>query len=134
MLATFLVLLGVTFAISLLVSFLVVWMFAKPISSILQRIIADGISTAWEKYLKFAIYVVGISSGIRIWELQRYITPPATKDAQILELTQERWALEVLATVLGSLQGVAWMLLVFFLIALIAFVIVRAFELKRQKA
>lgn len=134
MLATFLALLGVTFAISLLLSFLLVWMFAKPIRGILQRIIADEISTAWEKYLKFAIYVVGISSGIRIWELQRYITPPAGKDAQILELTRERWALEVLSTVIGSLQGVAWMLLVFFLLALIAFVIVRAFELKRQKA
>jgi sensor histidine kinase regulating citrate/malate metabolism len=134
MLATFLSLLGVTFAISLLISFLLVWMFAKPIRSILQRIIADEISTAWEKYLKFAIYVVGITSGVRIWDLQRYITPPATKDAQILELTRERWALEILATVLGSLQGVAWMLLVFFLFALVAFVIVRAFELKRQKA
>jgi sensor histidine kinase regulating citrate/malate metabolism len=134
MLATFLSLLGVTFAISLLISFLLVWMFAKPIRNILQRIIADEISTAWEKYLKFAIYVVGITSGVRIWDLQRYITPPATKDAQILELTRERWALEMMATVLGSLQGVAWMLLVFFLFALIAFVIVRAFELKRQKA
>jgi len=134
MLATFLSLLGVTFAISLLISFLLVLMFAKPIRSILQRIIADEISAAWEKYLKFAIYVVGITSGVRMWDLQRYITPPATKDAQILELTRERWALEILATVLGALQGVAWMLLVFFLFALIAFVIVRAFELKRQKA
>ena len=88
----------------------------------------------WEKYLKFAIYIVGISSGVRIWELERYITPPATREGQILELTRERWVLEVFRTVIGSLQGVAWMLLVFFLFALIAFVIVRAFELKRQKA
>lgn len=133
MMATFLVLLGVTFAISLLISFLIICLFSKPLRNILRRIIADEISTAWEKYLKFAIYVVGISSGVRIWELERYISPTA-KDGQILAVTRERWVLEVFRTVIGSLQGLAWMLLVFFLFALIAFVIVRAFELKPQKA
>jgi len=134
MMATFLTLLGVTFAISLVVSVVLAYFFSKPVRSILQRIIADEISLAWEKYLKFAIYIVGISSGVRIWELERYITPPATREGQILELTRDRWVLEVFRTVIGSLQGIAWMLLVFFLFALIAFVIVRAFELKRQKA
>jgi sensor histidine kinase regulating citrate/malate metabolism len=134
MLAAFLTLLGVTFAISLLVSFLIACFFSKPIRSILQRIISDEISEAWEKYLKFAIYVVGISSGIRIWDLEKYVTPPPTKEAQIVALTSERWVLEVVRTVIGSLQGLAWLLLVFFIFALIAFVIVRAFELKKQKA
>jgi hypothetical protein len=35
---------------------------------------------------------------------------------------------------MGTLQGVAWMLLVFFIFALIAYVIVRAFELKRKSS
>jgi hypothetical protein len=134
MTGTFLTLLGVTFGISLVVSGLLAYLFSKPVRSILRRIIADEISLAWENYLKFAVYVVGISSGVRIWDLERYITPPATREGQVLALTRERWVLEVFRTVIGSLQGIAWMLLVFFLFALIAFVIVRAFELKRQKA
>jgi hypothetical protein len=36
-------------------------------------------------------------------------------------------------TVIETLQGIAWMLLVFFVFALVVYIIVRAFELKRQK-
>jgi large-conductance mechanosensitive channel len=130
----FIALLVVTFLISLTVSVIVAGIFSKPIDSILKRIISDAISQAWMKYLRFAIYVVGISSGIRIWELERYITPPQIKEAQVIELTRDRWVLEVYRTIIGSLQGLAWLLLVFFIFALIAFVIVRVFELGRSKA
>ncbi len=43
-------------------------------------------------------------------------------------LTTDRWVLEIYRTIVGTLQATAWMLLVVFLVALIAFVIVRAFE------
>ena len=45
----------------------------------------------------------------------------------------ERWILEVYRTIIESLQGIAWMLLVFFVAALIAYVVVRLGELKRHK-
>jgi hypothetical protein len=75
---------------------------------------------------------VGISSGVRIWELEKYITPLRTSDFVITQLTTERWILEVYRTLIGSLQGIAWLLLVFFIFALLAFVIVRVFELRRE--
>src|SRR5262249_18980690 len=100
---------------------------------ILRRIISDEISQAWAKYIKFAIYVVGVSSGVRIWELERYITPPQYTAAQVIELTRDRWILEVYRTIIGALQGIAWLLLVFFIFSLIAFVIVRISELRRIK-
>jgi membrane associated rhomboid family serine protease len=128
----FITLLVVTFLISLGVSFIVARIFAKPIDNILKRIISDAISQAWVKYLTFAIYVVGVSSGVRIWELEKYITPPPGHGGMV-ELTRDRWVLEVYRTVIESLQGLAWLLLVFFVIALIAFVIVRAFELRKPK-
>ncbi len=129
----FITLLAITFLISLGVAAIVAGIFAKPIDQILQRIISDEISRAWVKYLKFAIYVVGVSSGVRIWELERYITPPQVKDAQVIQLTRDRWVLEVYRTIIESLQGLAWLLLVFFIFALIAFVIVRVFELKKSR-
>jgi hypothetical protein len=66
----FLTLLVVTFFIALIVSAIVARIFAKPIDDILKRIINDSISSAWAQYLQFAIYVVGISSGVRIWSLE----------------------------------------------------------------
>ena len=128
----FLALLLVTFLVASIVSLLVARAFAKPLDSILKRIIADEISVAWLRYLKFAILVVGISAGVRIYELEKYITPQQwDKEAKIVQLTSERWVLEIYRTVIESLQGIAWMLLVFFVFALIAYVIVRIAELKR---
>ena len=129
----FLTLLLVTFLISALVSFLVVWLFTRPIDRILKRIIADEISEAWVKYIRFGLYVVGISSGVRINQLERYITRPPVQNAEIISLTLERWVLEVYRTVISVLQGLAGVLLVFFIVALIAFVIVRIVELRRVK-
>ena len=128
----FFTLLAVTFLISLLVSFIVASIFNKPIHMMLQRIIQDEISEAWEKYLRFAIYVVGISSGVRVWDLEKYITPTA-RDGKLLELTQERWVLETYRSVISALQGTVMLQLAFFIFALLAFVIVRAFELKKGK-
>jgi multidrug efflux pump subunit AcrB len=129
----FLTLLLVTFAIALAVSALVVRLFSPSLAAILQRIISDAISDAWLKYLKFAIYVVGISKGVRIYDLERYINPERfEKGMPILELNRNRWVLEVYRTVIESLQGIAWLLLVFFVFALIAYVIVRGLELRKK--
>jgi len=130
----FITLLIVTFLIAVLVSGIVSKIFQNSISKILQRILNDSISTAWQKYLSFAIYVVGISNGVRIWQLERYITPSAGSETQILILTTERWVMEVYRTIIGTLQGIAWLLLVFFIFALIAFVIVKVFEMKKEKS
>jgi hypothetical protein len=122
----FVTLLVVTFLIAFAVSTIVARFFREPLDKILSRIIADDISKAWSKYLIFAIYVTGISSGVRIWSLEQYINESTA-------LTGQRWVLEVYHTIIGTLQGIAWMLLVFFVFALVAYVIVRAFEMKRQK-
>ncbi len=131
----FIALLAATLVIALAVSAAVVQIFNKPMDRILQRLVPEQISTAWLKYLKFAILVVGVSSGVRIWDLEKYITPPRyPQEASVIELTGERWVLEVYRTVIGALQGIAWLLLVFFIFALIAYVIVRIFELRRTKS
>jgi hypothetical protein len=128
----FIALLGVTFLVSLIVSFILIKFFSTPLDNILKRIIADEISGAWLKYLKFAIIVVGVSSGVRIHQLEKYITPWRGDDEQrVAELTGNRWILELYGTVIETLQGIALLLLVFFVIALIAYVIVRLAETRR---
>ncbi|HEX4872548.1 MAG TPA: hypothetical protein VFV27_09565 [Nevskiaceae bacterium] len=131
----FFALLLVTFLVALGVSALCARMFSTPTGNILKRVIADEISSAWHRYLGFAIYVVGISSGVRLYELERYLTPPpgAPEGAEVLALTPERWVLEVYRTVVETLQGIAWMLLLFFVVALVAFVIVRIAEMRGER-
>ena len=128
----FIILLLVTFTIAAFVSFVVVRLFQKSIITILGRIVAEDISKAWWRYLTFAIYVVGISGGVRVWDLEKYITP-RPEDAEAIVLNAERWTLELYRTAIGALQGIAWMLLVFFVFALIAYVIVRGLEGRRSK-
>ncbi len=128
----FLTLLVVTFLIALLVSLIIVKIFNNSLTSILNRLIETSISNAWLRYLKFAIYVVGISSGVRIWQLERYITPGGSDESKVIVLNTDRWILEVYRTIIGSLQGIAWLLLVFFIFALIAYVIVRLIEYKKD--
>jgi len=127
----FLSLLAVNLVLAFVVCFVVARIFRAPINKILQRLVAEEIFNAWAKYIIFAIYVVGISGGVRIWDLEKYITPTKEGGA-VLELTQERWVLELYRTIIGTLQSIAWMLLLFFIFALIAFVILKGMEMKRQ--
>jgi hypothetical protein len=124
----FITLLLVTLLISAGVSAGVARFFARPIRRILSHIVAEDITHAWSKYIWFAILVVGVSRGVRVFELERYITAFQPTPMEPLVLTRDRWVLEVYRTVIGSLQGIAWLLLVFFVFALVAYVIVRVGE------
>ena len=125
----FLSLLFATLVISIITCWIITRLFSNSLEKILQRIIKDEIAAAWKRYIQFAIYVVGISSGVEIWKLERYIEgfQRTTGDgaATLPVLNSETWVLEVYRAVIGSLQGIAWALLLFFLASLIAFVIVR---------
>lgn len=122
-------LLIVTFVVALTMSAFVALLFYRPIGRILARLVSEELAATWRRYILFATFVVGISGGVRLWEIEKYITPD--KEGNLLRLTSERWVIEVYKTVIGSLQSIAWMLLIFFLFALIAYVTVRGFEMRR---
>ncbi|MBM4167011.1 MAG: hypothetical protein FJ218_08875 [Ignavibacteria bacterium] len=128
----FITLLAVNFLLAFAISFLIVRIFKKPIDAILQRLISEEIFSAWSKYIKFAIYVVGVSGGVRVWDLEKYITPQNEK-REVVQLIQERWILEIYRTIIETMQSIAWMLLVFFIFALLAFVVVKGMELRNKQ-
>jgi hypothetical protein len=132
----FLFLLFATFIAAAVVSFAVMWLFTKPIDSVLRRIIADEISAAWSKYMKFAILVVGVSSGVPLRDLEKYINPTlGGREVQTAgSLGFDRWIFELYRAGIETLQGIAWMLLVFFVFALIAYVIVRIGEMRSEQS
>lgn len=122
-----------SFVIAFVVATIVVLAFNKPIDSMLNRIVPDDLSRAWARYLKFAIYVVGIGGGVRVWEFEKYLTVQDPYK-EIVPLTSDRWLLEVYNAVIGTLQSTVMILLVFFVFALIAVVIVRFLEARVEKA
>lgn len=125
----FLILLLVTLAIACAVAMLVIRMFKGPIDKIFSRIIGDDLGVEWRKFLTFALFVVGVSSGVNIYKLEKFIEPIA-KSAEQYQLTAEYWGLEVYRTIIHTLGGMAWALLIFFVVALIAFAISRRKEVK----
>jgi len=125
----FLLLLVVTLAIAVFVSGLVIFFFRKSVDKIFMRLIGEEIAVAWRKFLIFALFVVGVSSGVSIWKLERFILPETEGVARPV-LTAEFWGLEIYRTIIQTLGGMAWALLIFFLVALVAFVIVKKKETK----
>jgi hypothetical protein len=128
----FLVMLLVTLGISLLTAALTAYFFDHAIDRVLTRIVGDDLAGAWHKYIRFAIVVVGVSGGVQLWELQKYVggkgdsaTPPA--------MNLMSWTLEVYRSVIETLQSIAWMLLLFFLCGMIATVVMRGMEARRKQ-
>lgn len=133
----FLLLLFLNFVIALVTATILAVVFWRPMKKIMARLIDENIYVAWVKYMIFAIYVVGISGGVNIFQLERYIQGDTIRDAtgelvtqQALEITSDTIALEVYRTIIQTLQSVAWVLLVFFLVALIGYLIVRGREVR----
>ncbi|MGE5541863.1 MAG: hypothetical protein ACM3WT_02380 [Bacillota bacterium] len=130
----FILLLLGSLCISFIVSMMLARTFRKPVSAILGRIIPEDISSAWVAYIVFAMHVAGISNGVRVWDLERYFATGAMpKEAGPIPLTSERIFLECYRTLIGTLQGVSGVLLTFFAVSMIAYVIIRLVESRREK-
>jgi len=86
-------LLVVTFVVALAISAFVALLFSRPIGKILSRLVAEELAPTGPRYILFAPFVVGISGGVRLWEIEKYVTPD--KQGKLLQLTSDRWVIEV---------------------------------------
>ena len=126
----FILLLTVSLLVAVIVTTIVVLFFRKHVDKILGRIIQDEISIAWGKFITFALYVIGISSGVNVWRLEKIVAPEGEGIIKPV-LNAEYWGLTIYRTIIDTLGGMAWALFLFFVVALIAFVIVKRGETKR---
>ncbi|GGX99591.1 hypothetical protein [Vogesella alkaliphila] len=120
----------VTLAVALVTSILVVRFFNEAVKKILSRIVGDDLAEAWRKYMSFAIVVVGVSGGVRIWDLEKFV-PNGRESA--LELNGVRWTIQIYRTVIDTLSQIAWVMLLFFLCTMVAYVIMRAVEARANE-
>ena len=124
-----------SFILALALSITVAWISREAIDSILRRFVTDSaVRAGFEKYIRFAIVVVGISGGTRVRVLQEYLAASdLNKAAMAAQVTQEFWVMEIYRTILGTLEGIAMLLLVCIFLALIAPVVVRMLKLEPVK-
>ncbi|WP_174873556.1 hypothetical protein [Vogesella oryzae] len=125
----FYALLVVTLAVALATSLLVARFFSDAITKILNRIIGPELTDAWRKYMSFAIVVVGVSGGVNMWEIQKYLQ---NGREQTMELNGPRWVVEIYRTAIDTLSQISWVMLLFFLCAMVAYVIMRVAESNRS--
>jgi hypothetical protein len=123
----FVLLLVVTFTIAAAASFVITRMFSRSLAGIIARLIPDELAVAWHRYIVFGLSLIGVNGGVRIWEFEKYVLPLGAEH-ETLVLTPDRWALEVYRTLMGTLRSIALVLLLFFVVALIAYLGVRARE------
>ncbi|KMN31078.1 hypothetical protein VI26_19610 [Chromobacterium sp. LK1] len=127
----FYALFGLTLAVAIATSVLTARFFDPAVNKILARILGRDLTDAWRKYIFFAIVVTGVSGGVRQWSLEKYLPPAAGKGSTALDLTGERWLLELFNTFIDTLRSIAWVMLLFFLCAMLAHVIMKAVEMRK---
>lgn len=127
----FYTMLFLTLAVAVITSIITALFFKNSITTLLGRIVGDEIKHAWQRYLLFAILVVGTAGGIKLWEFEKYI--PSEEQTKPYVMTLEQGTLEIVTTFLDTLKSIAWMLLFFFIFSLVAYVIIRSSELRHEK-
>ena len=126
----FLTLLLVTFVLAVLTSFVVERAMRKPISQILGKIVGD-LAGAWQKYVSLGLYVMGIAWGAPVSRLQYYLDPGFQSERTPLDMPHA--ILEGYRTIIDTMAGVTTLLLAFFVVTMIAYVIVRGQEARAQR-
>lgn len=114
--------------VSVITSILAVRFFNDAVSRILARIVGDELAIAWRKYMSFAMVVVGVSGGVRVNDLERFA--PGRDE---VTLDGVRWTIQLYRTAIDTLSQIAWVLLLFFLCAMVAYVIMRVVEARHAQ-
>lgn len=103
--------LAYSFAASIAIAACVLYFFSGSIDEALRRVLPAEMTQAWSRYVKFALFVVTFTGGMRLNELARFLAArlpagPPLAAAQSL--------LEVFKSIAGSLMAASAMLLVIF--------------------
>jgi hypothetical protein len=107
--ALFFVQLGVAFAASLLAAVL----FDRATGAVFVRAFGEEVGRGWRWLVRFAVVVVGVASGVRLYDLQRF-----AEEGEAPRLNAAEWLLEVYRSAIEALESVVWALLLFFLVVL----------------
>ncbi|MDX1419418.1 MAG: hypothetical protein R3181_05575 [Rubricoccaceae bacterium] len=108
----FYALFAVQLAVALGASLVAALLFDRATGAVFVRSFGEAVGRGWRWLVRFAVVVVGVASGVRVYELERY----AAEGGPVLNGAE--WLLAVYRSALGALESVVWALLLFFLVIL----------------
>jgi hypothetical protein len=127
----FITLLVVTLILAAGIAFLGLRFFRPPLRGILHRIVGADAAEHWYRFAVFALYITSVGHGVQVYRLDRYIQQ-VHRDAIIPPLSVDAWVYEIYQVIERTLEGLAWGAMTIFIIGLLAIVVLRAFEIRRE--
>ena len=120
----------VSVVVAAIVSFGVMMVFARLISTIFGDIFQDKfrINSAFIKYVKYATLLVGVSQGATLYGFDWSFYETIKEMVPNLDYSRVAWLNATYVTIIDTLRALAYMYSALFLITLIAYVIVTARE------
>ena len=120
----------VSIVVSAIVSFGVMMVFARLISTIFGDIFQDKfrLNGAFVNYVKCATLLVGVSQGATLYGFDWSFYETIKELVPNLDFNRVSWLTATYATIINTLRALAYMYSALFLITLIAYVIVTARE------
>lgn len=95
--------LALVFLVAVAVPGAVVYAFSDALDGVIGGIVEPGLASAWSRYARFALFVTGMTGGLRLMEL-----PGITQQGAA---TSSRALIEVFKTMAGCLTAGMWTLL-----------------------
>lgn len=71
---------------ALAVCFATIALLWRPLADLMANRLSPSAAILWSRTLKFAICVIGVSLGIRVWEIERFLLPDQEITANIVVL------------------------------------------------
>ncbi len=121
----FTILLIINFLIAILICWGITKIFDPSISGIIKRIIPEDINAGWILFMKLAIFLIGLTGGVNIFRLETILRGDSY-------LAINNIIMEIYRTIFDTLISITWLLLVFFISALIAYLFVKNTETKKK--
>ena len=120
----------VSVVVAAIVSFGVMMMFARLISTIFGDIFRDKfrINSAFIKYVKYATLLVGVSQSATLYGFDWSFYETIKEMVPNLDYSRVAWLNATYVTIIDTLRALAYMYSALFLITLIAYVIVTVRE------
>jgi hypothetical protein len=128
----FLTLLLVSLVLAAGLAFVVLRFLRPPLRGILNRVIGSDSSEHWFRFALFALYITSVGHGVEAYRLERYIHR-LHKDDLLPNLDFESWIYEVYQVIERTLTSLACGVITIFIIALICLVVLRIFEMRRNR-
>jgi hypothetical protein len=117
-------------SVSLLTALTISYAFMPWLNRILDHLASQPLAHAWRKCLNWAIILVGLQGGVRVWELENFAL---SQNKIPFNTNPLYWILEIYRVFIDTAQSCIWVIILFLLVALLVEAIVLVLNRKNKQ-